>query len=99
MNGLDQELVRAQEHLIRAYESVYDGYSLDRVLADPELASALSKKCHELGLPGTPKDWNHHLMRHRKAGKLVDSQRENERSSLGRIMTSSCSPVKSPGAR
>jgi DNA modification methylase len=74
MNGLDQELVLAQEHLIRAYESVYDGYSLDRVLADPVLGSALSKKCYDLGLPGTPKDWNHHLMRHRKAGKLVNLQ-------------------------
>ena len=98
-NGLDQEVVRAKEHLIKAYESVYDGYSLDRVLADPELGSALARKCHEVGLPGTPKDWNHLLMRLRKAGKLINSQRENELSSLGRIMTSSCLPVKSPGAR
>ena len=70
-NALDQEVVRAREHLIRAYESVYDGYSLDRVLADPELGSALTRKCHEVGLPGTPKDWNHLLMRLRKAGKLI----------------------------
>lgn len=70
-NGLDQELIRAQDHLIRAYESVYDGYSLDRVLADPDLVSAFAKKCHEFRLPGTPADWNHQLMRHRKAGKLA----------------------------
>ena len=44
------------------------------MLADPELASALASKCHELGLPGTPKDWNHLLMRLRKAGKLIDFQ-------------------------
>ena len=69
--GLDKELIWAQEHLLRAYESVYDGYSLDRVLADPELAAALVMKCNEFGLPGTPKDWNHQLMRHRKAGKLA----------------------------
>ena len=68
-NGLDQEVVRA-EHLIRAYESVYDGYSLDRVLADPELGSALTRKCLEIGIPGSPKDWNHLLLRLRKAGKL-----------------------------
>jgi DNA modification methylase len=73
-HALDVELVKAQQQLIRAYESVYDGYSLDRVLADRELASALARKCQELGLPGTPRDWNHHLMRHRKAGKLVEFQ-------------------------
>lgn len=69
--GLDQALARAQEHLLRAYESVYNGHSLDRVLADPDLATALAEKCNELGLPGTPKDWNHQLLRHRKAGKLA----------------------------
>jgi site-specific DNA-methyltransferase (adenine-specific) len=69
--ALDQEVIRARDHLIRAYESVYDGYSLDRVLCDPELGRALTSKCRELGLPGTPKDWNHLLMRFRKAGKLV----------------------------
>jgi DNA modification methylase len=69
-NGLDQDLIRARDHLINAYESVYDGYSLDRVLADPELGRVLWAKCHEVGLPGTPKDWNRLLMRLRKAGKL-----------------------------
>ena len=71
-NGLAQEIAQARDHLIRAFESVYDGYSLDRVLADKELGSALSEKCRELGLPGTPKDWNHLLMRLRKAGKLIE---------------------------
>jgi site-specific DNA-methyltransferase (adenine-specific) len=71
VNSLDQDFIRAREHLIRAYESIYDGYSLDRVLADPELGSALWGKCHEVGLPGTPKDWNHLLLRLRKAGKLL----------------------------
>jgi DNA modification methylase len=70
-DSLDRDFVRAKEYLIRAYESVYDGYSLDRVLADPHLGSSLSKKCHEVGLPGTPKDWNHLLMGLRKAGKLL----------------------------
>jgi site-specific DNA-methyltransferase (adenine-specific) len=69
-SGNEDETSRAWEHLVRAYESVYDGYSLDRVLADPELGSELIKKCREVGLPGTPKDWNHLLMRLRKAGKL-----------------------------
>ena len=69
-NRHDHEVLQAQEHLIRAYEAVYDGYSLDRVLADPALGRELISKCREIGLPGTPKDWNHLLMRLRKAGKL-----------------------------
>jgi site-specific DNA-methyltransferase (adenine-specific) len=67
---LDRNIIQAKEHLIRAYESVFDGYSLDRVLADPTLSSALERKCREIGLPGTPRDWNHLLMGLRKAGKL-----------------------------
>lgn len=78
-NGVDQELVRARRDLIRAYKSVYDGYSLDRVLADTELASALTEKCLEIGLPGTPKDWNRYLMGLRKAGKLqLPAQKRTE---------------------
>ena len=72
--SLNHEVVQVEKHLIEAYEAAYDGYSLDRVLADPKLASALASKCHELGLPGTPKDWNHLIMRLRKAGKLIDFQ-------------------------
>jgi DNA modification methylase len=70
VTALDHEIVRAKGHLIRAYKAVYDGYSLDRVLADRKLGSALWMKCQEMGLPGTPKDWNHLLMGLRKAGKL-----------------------------
>lgn len=66
-----QETNLVKEQLIRAYELIYDGYSLDRVLADPDLNSALEGKCQEFGLPGTAKDWNHLLLRARKAGKLV----------------------------
>ena len=72
--SLNREVIQVEKHLIKAFEAAYDGYSLDRVLADPKLASALASKCHEFGLPGTPKDWNHLLMRLRKAGKLIDFQ-------------------------
>ncbi len=57
-------------HLIRAYEAIYDGYSLDRVLADPELSGRLAGKCKELGLSGAARDWHCGLMSLRKAGKL-----------------------------
>jgi site-specific DNA-methyltransferase (adenine-specific) len=63
-------VIETQEHLIRVYESVHEGFSLDRVLADPALGSKLIQKCQKLGLPGGPKDWNYLLMRLRKAGRL-----------------------------
>jgi site-specific DNA-methyltransferase (adenine-specific) len=65
------ELVRVQDHLIEAYVSVYDGYSLDRVLADPTLSRKFAERCRELGVPGTPGDWNHLLLNLRKRGKLA----------------------------
>jgi DNA modification methylase len=73
-NGHIHDGARIGEHLVEAYESVYDGYSLDRVLADPALSSALLRRCGELGLPGSPKDWGHMLMGLRKAGKLAALQ-------------------------
>jgi DNA modification methylase len=76
-NGLFRESARAKDHpvqakdqLIRAYESIYDGYTLDRVLADPSLSEALRGKCQELALAGSPKDWNQLLLKFRKAGEL-----------------------------
>ena len=60
--------------LLRLTNRSTTGYSLDRVLADPELASKLSEKCREFSLPGTPKDWNHLLLGLRKAGKLIRLQ-------------------------
>jgi DNA modification methylase len=73
-NSLVQGAHTTEQQLIKAFESVYDGYSLDRVLADPKLGRALTKKCHDFGLPGTPTEWNHLLMRLRKAGKLAQFQ-------------------------
>ena len=70
-NILFREMIQAKDDLVRAYESIYGGYSLDRVLADPSLSSALTSKCQELALPGSPKDWNHFLLGFRKAGKLL----------------------------
>jgi DNA modification methylase len=68
--SLDQQEDVRSKYLIEAYEAVYDGYSLDRVLADPQLSRALTRKCLEIGVPGSPRDWNHLLMGLRKAGEL-----------------------------
>jgi len=58
------------EGLVEAYRRSYDGYSLDRVVADPELNQQLANACQELGLAGEPRTWNHTLFGMRKAGVL-----------------------------
>jgi site-specific DNA-methyltransferase (adenine-specific) len=68
--SLNQPTVLDKSDLIRAYESVYDGYSVDRVLADPDLAAAFAANCRKLGLPGTEKVWNRLLLSIRKTGDL-----------------------------
>jgi site-specific DNA-methyltransferase (adenine-specific) len=60
-----------QEGLIEAFRSVYSGYSLDRVVADPDLNAELIEACRRLGLPGDARSWNRGLFRLRKAGALA----------------------------
>ncbi len=57
--------------LIEAFRRVYQGYSLDRVVVDPELSVALADECGRLGLPGDLGWWNRGLFRARKAGRLA----------------------------
>jgi DNA modification methylase len=61
-----------EDGLLKSYRESYDGYSLDRVIADPALNSNLIAACAELGLPGDARTWNSHLFRLRKAGLLAD---------------------------
>jgi site-specific DNA-methyltransferase (adenine-specific) len=56
--------------IIEGFLAASDGWSSDRVIADPELNERFSRECHYLGLPGGPTDWNRALMGLRKAGKL-----------------------------
>jgi DNA modification methylase len=56
--------------LIEAFRRVNEGFSLDRVIADPDLNAALANSCKALGLPGDIRFWNRQLFRLRKAGKL-----------------------------
>jgi site-specific DNA-methyltransferase (adenine-specific) len=58
--------------LLAAYRGCYDGYSLDRVVADPALNERLVEACLAAGLPGEPGTWNSTLFRLRKAGRFVD---------------------------
>jgi site-specific DNA-methyltransferase (adenine-specific) len=61
-----------QHGLIEALRCVSRGFSLDRVIADPQLNAQLADACLKLALPGDIRSWNRMLFRIRKAGKLAD---------------------------
>ncbi len=58
--------------LLKAYSESYDGYSLDRVVADPSLNARFVDACSKAGLPGEARTWNASLLGLRKAGKFAD---------------------------
>ncbi|MDA8378680.1 MAG: GIY-YIG nuclease family protein [Planctomycetia bacterium] len=61
--------------LVQAFCEVRDGYSADRVVADPELDRKFLHRCRELGLSGTDYDLNWKLLNARKAGQLSELPR------------------------
>ncbi len=67
-----RQLKLYQQALLSAYRDTYDGYSLDRVVADPEINSRFTAACAGLGLPGEPRTWNWSLFRLRKAGVFAE---------------------------
>lgn len=60
-----------EKGLVEAFQRVYDGFSLDRVVADPALNRRLGDVCVELGLPGELRTWNRFLFGMRKRGQLA----------------------------
>jgi site-specific DNA-methyltransferase (adenine-specific) len=66
-----QELKIFQRGLLEAYRRSHGGYSLDRVVADPELNQKLADACKSMGLPGESRTWNWTLLGLRKAGCLA----------------------------
>jgi site-specific DNA-methyltransferase (adenine-specific) len=63
-----------------AFHTTHDGFSADRVVADPDLNREFVSVCERLGLVGDARTWNMLLFRLRKAGKLshiVAEQRTN----------------------
>jgi len=56
--------------VVEAFIATRNGFSIDRVIADPELNDHFIAMCARLGLPGKPFDWNHRLMNLRKAHNL-----------------------------
>lgn len=55
-----------------AFKKVHNGFSTDRVVADPELNEEFVDVCVKLGLPGNARVWNTLLFRLRKTGMLSD---------------------------
>lgn len=56
--------------IVDAFTSVYDGYSIDRVIVDPELNSKFLAECARLGLRESDYRINHALMDVRKSKKF-----------------------------
>ncbi len=57
--------------IAEAFRLTHQGYSEDRVVADPILNQAFLAACDKLGLVGGPQIWNALLFRLRKSGKLA----------------------------
>lgn len=60
-----------EQGIVDAFRQSSDGYSADRVVADPRLNDAFLEACQKLSLPGTPSLLNKSLFGLRKAGKLT----------------------------
>ena len=71
-SALDAKLNKEIEKgLIEAFERSHDGFSPDRLVADPELNQRFAEHCRKLGLIGDVVLWNLSLFRLRKAGRLA----------------------------
>jgi site-specific DNA-methyltransferase (adenine-specific) len=54
--------------IVEAFYIAHDGYSIDWLLASPQLQSAYHDACRDAGLIGGPAEWNRELLRIRKTG-------------------------------
>jgi hypothetical protein len=57
-----------RDALVEAFYQSHDGFSIDSLLAKPNLQSAYHEACAQAGLIGSPADWNRELLRLRKTG-------------------------------
>jgi DNA modification methylase len=76
--------------VLEAFFTVRDGFSADRILADPELNKRFLDMCRRLGVPGQPGDWNRLLLNLRKAGYFTGLPR-SRRTSFSRQEIDQCS--------
>lgn len=57
--------------IVEAFKSIHDGWSVDHVIADPELNSQFIEACRQHGLQNTPTELNLKLYNLRKRGGLL----------------------------
>ncbi|MDA7980630.1 MAG: site-specific DNA-methyltransferase [Pirellulales bacterium] len=69
--ALTRQQVLTERGLLEAFQAEHQGYSVDRLVADPELNAGFVSRCQQLGLVGDARSWNALLFRLRKAGKLA----------------------------
>ncbi len=65
------QLAFSLQGIIEAYRLTHDGYSADRLVADPEMNLRFIEACDRLGIAGDARAWNVLLFRLRKSGKLA----------------------------
>jgi DNA modification methylase len=61
-----RELVR--EAIVESFYAAHGGFSIDWLLANPDLQTAFHEACRNAALIGGPADWNRELLRLRKTG-------------------------------
>lgn len=76
--------------VLEAFFAIRNGFSADRVIADPDLNEQFLQACRRIGLPGQARDWNIQLLNLRKAGSLAGLPR-SEMSYLPREEIDLCS--------
>jgi len=64
------QLEMTYEGIIEAFRLTHDGFSSDRVVADPDINKKFIATCENLGLAGDARTWNMLLFRLRKSGNL-----------------------------
>jgi site-specific DNA-methyltransferase (adenine-specific) len=67
------ELIR--NAIVEAFYRAHDGYSIDWLLANPDLQRGFHGACGDAGLIGSPADWNRELLRLRKTGRFPKLRR------------------------
>lgn len=76
------DLADAATCLIEAFRQSSQGYSADRVVADPQLNAAFIEECQKQGLVKPPSLLNRSLFRLRKSGKLTSEVPTERRTEL-----------------
>ncbi len=66
----EAQLAMTLTGVAEAFRICHDGYSADRVVADPDLNASFSDICKTIGIFGDVSLWNRLLFRLRKSGKL-----------------------------